>query len=87
VERKELPRFPSAEEEAEFWETHSVADYWDQMEPAKVVSGGPRKKLISIRLDPAYIDQIKRIASRKGIPYQTLIQMWLAEKLAEQGQS
>lgn len=81
---KELPHFNGAEEEATFWETHSVADYWNQMEPVEVKAERQRKKLISIRLDPVYLEQIKQVANRKGIPYQSLIQMWLVEKLAEQ---
>lgn len=44
----------------------------------------PRKKPVGLRLRPDYLDAIKRVADRRGIPYQTLIQMWLAEKLRQE---
>jgi len=79
----ELPQFDSEEEEAEYWANHSTAPYWDKMEPEEfqVAVERPRKKLISIRLDSDCLERIKVVANRKGIPYQTLIQMWLKEKI------
>ncbi|QGP93425.1 CopG antitoxin of type II toxin-antitoxin system [Neomoorella glycerini] len=81
---KEIPEFASAEEEAVFWEKNSVAPFWDQLETVEVKAERPRKRQICIRLNPTYLSEIKKVALKKGIPYQTLIQMWLVEKLMEQ---
>ncbi|MEW5763297.1 MAG: CopG family antitoxin, partial [Bacillota bacterium] len=47
----------------------------------------PKKKQVSIRFDPAILEEIRRVARARGVPYQTLIQLWVAEKLAEQRSS
>lgn len=81
---KRLPEFKTAEEEARFFETHSVVPYWDQLEPVEMVVTRPRKTQISIRFDPDILAQVQKIAAIRGVPYQTLIQLWVAEKAAEQ---
>lgn len=80
---RQIPEFKSAEEEAAFWEKHSVAPYWDQLEPVQFKITRPRKKQVSIRFDPNILEQVRAVAEKKGIPYQTLVQMWVAEKLQE----
>lgn len=44
----------------------------------------PKKKQVSIRFDPVILAQVRQLASERGVPYQTLIQLWVAEKLAEE---
>jgi len=41
----------------------------------------PPKRAIGLRLQPRYIDALRAVADRKGLPYQALIQMWLVERL------
>jgi predicted DNA binding CopG/RHH family protein len=48
------------------------------------VDARPAKKQISLRLDPEAIDKLKAIARRKGIGYQTLIRMWVMERLIQE---
>ncbi|MCH7511159.1 MAG: hypothetical protein IIB19_02220 [Chloroflexi bacterium] len=81
-----IPKFKTLEEESEFWDTHSVMDYWDEMEPVEgpLIDARPPKKLVSIRLDPSLIAAAKRIARMKGIGYQTLLRMWAYEGLARE---
>ena len=81
-----IPKFKTLEEESEFWDTHSVMDYWDEMEPVEgpFIDARPPKKLVSIRLDPSLIAAAKRIARMKGIGYQTLLRMWAYEGLARE---
>lgn len=92
MKKKKLPRFKSAEEEAEFWETHSVTDYIDQLEPAdEIFTLSPilaqriqeraKKRLVSIRLAEWEIEQSKQIAKRMKIPYQTLMREWIDQGL------
>jgi predicted DNA binding CopG/RHH family protein len=86
IEKPELPDFSkmSEDEIAEFWETHDVSDYWDRMEEVKEKFIVRPKKAISMRLDEKTITQLKVISRRKGIGYQTLIRMWIKERLEQE---
>ncbi len=81
-----IPKFASEQEESEFWDTHEISDFLDDAEPVDVqfVDARPRKTLISLRLDLETITALKRIAHRRGIGYQTLIRMWVLERLAQE---
>ncbi len=81
------PVFASDDEEAAYWEAHSTAPHWDEMEPVEVevAAPRPRTKLISMRLNEEYLAAIKRVAREKGIPYQTLMRLWLVERLRQEG--
>ena len=78
-----IPEFKNEEEEAEFWDTHDSTDYLDQTEEVDVefVGPRPRKTLISLRLDQETIDRLKRVAATHGIGYQTLMRIWIEERL------
>ncbi len=80
---EKLPKFKSAEEEAEFWETHSPLDFADEFEEVKepVVDRRGRKKGIYIRVDPSAIAAGRRIGAELGLGYQTLFRMWIMEGL------
>ena len=83
---KEIPKLPdfrSEEEAAEFFDTHDLADYWDDMIPVKdaVVEVEVEKKQVSLRLPLPVIEKLKTLASSEGISYQMLIQRWILEKL------
>ena len=90
----EIPKFKSEKEEAEFWDTHSMASLWDQLEAVKVKLSSSlaakmrerrkAKKLISLRLEQNQIESLKNVASRKGIGYLTLIRMWVMERLSRE---
>jgi len=81
-----IPKFRSLKEESDFWDTHSFADYWDQLDDLKgpLIDARPPKKLVSIRVETALIDAAKRLARSKGIGYQTLLRMWAYEGLARE---
>lgn len=79
---KRIPEFGSDEEEARFWETHDLSDYWNDVEPATdVYFERPKKQMVTLRLDRPLIQRIKATAIKKGIPYSTLIRMWLVERV------
>jgi len=83
-----LPPFTSEEKAAKWFATHDTAPYMDEMEEVRekiqVVRSRPVKKPVGLRLRSDYLKAIKQVAERKGIPYQTLIQMWLVEKLRQE---
>jgi predicted DNA binding CopG/RHH family protein len=81
-----IPKFKTLKEEGEFWDAHSVADYWHELEDVEgqLIDARPAKKLVSIRFDPALIVAAKRIARTKGLGYQTLLRMWAYEGLGRE---
>ncbi len=79
-----MPRLRSDDEAADWFATHDTSEYMDDLETVEsipVARTHPVKKPVGLRLRPDYLEAIKLVAERKGIPYQTLIQMWLVERL------
>lgn len=71
------------EEITQFWETHSAADYWDELEPVEVEILRPEREVVALRLDKPILEQIKAIAAAKSLGYTTLLRIWIKEKLIE----
>lgn len=78
-----VPEFSSEAEERAFWETHDSSDYLDWTTAQKVVLPNlkPTTKTISLRLPQHLLDSIKAAANSRDVPYQSLIKVWLQEKL------
>jgi predicted DNA binding CopG/RHH family protein len=80
---KTVPHFRSEAEERRFWETHDSTDYIDWSKARRVQF--PNLKLsttaISLRLPLGLLDRIKVAANKRDVPYQSLIKVWLAEKI------
>ena len=83
---KEIPRFKSEKEEREFWEQHDSADYvdWEHGRRVSFPALKPRLKSISIRLPESMIEQLKVLANKKDVPYQSLVKIYLSEKVREE---
>jgi predicted DNA binding CopG/RHH family protein len=83
-ERKPVPGFKSEAEERAFWEKHDTADYFDWSR-AEVVQF-PNLKLststISLRLPAQLLADLKRLANKRDVPYQSLLKVYLAERVA-----
>jgi predicted DNA binding CopG/RHH family protein len=81
---KPVPKFRSEAEERQFWETHDSTDYVDWSKAQRGVRF-PTLKLsttaISLRLPQGMLDRIKIAANKRDVPYQSLIKVWLAEKI------
>lgn len=78
-----VPAFKSEEEERAFWETHDSADYldWGKAQPVRLANLKPSSTSISIRLPNSLLEGIKIAANKRDVPYQSLIKIWLAEKI------
>lgn len=78
-----LPAFKNEYEEAEFWDSHDSTEFLADSEEVDVrfVDNRTSMKQISLRLDLSTINEIKQVAKTKGIGYQTLIRMWVLERL------
>jgi predicted DNA binding CopG/RHH family protein len=83
-----MPRFKTDKEAAEWFSKNDTASYMDKLEEVReeleFTQPHPRRKPVGLRLPATTLDAIKKVARKKGIPYQTLIQMWLMEKIREE---
>jgi predicted DNA binding CopG/RHH family protein len=81
-----IPKFKDEDEEREFWSKHSPVDFPDSFKPVEFDFSNlkPSTKTISIRLPESMIDQLKKMANKKDVPYQSLLKMFLSEKIQEE---
>ena len=71
----------SLEEIADFWDTHSLADYWDQTHEVTFEVRAQRRRRIT--LDPDVYAQVEAQAHTRGLSPETLVNLWLQERLHE----
>ena len=76
-----IPEFKTREEEAEFWDTHSFADFADELRPVKVHFAKKLNHVLPVRFDADTLTGLQQEASKKGIAATTLIRMWVKERL------
>lgn len=84
---KVIPKFKSEEAEAQFWATHDSTDYFD-MSKAIINPSFPNLKpstrTITIRVSESLLYDLKQIANKKDVPYQSLVKIFLDEKVKEE---
>jgi predicted DNA binding CopG/RHH family protein len=80
---KEIPEFNNEDEEREFWGTHDSMDYvdWDKAETVIFPNLKPTTRTISLRLPASMLDRLKVAANKRDVPYQSLIKMFLKDRL------
>ena len=80
---KPIPEFKTEEEEREFWATHDSADYveWENAEKTIFPQLKPATKTISLRMSESMLNELRLLANKSDIPYQSLIKMILRERL------
>ena len=78
------PRFKSEAEERRFWETHDSAALvdWSNAKRVRLPNLKPSTQSISLRLPVHTLERIKSAANARDVPYQSLIKVWLEEKLS-----
>ena len=81
---KRIPKFKNEDEEREFWATHSPLDYFDskKLKRASFPKLKPSLKSISIRLPEDMLAELKILANKKDVPYQSLAKVYLARQIA-----
>ena len=86
--KRQLPKFSSEKEFIDWIDTHDTSEYMDSWEEVteeiRVQRTSHDKRSVGLDLNPKYLDAIKRVARTRGIPYKTLIQNWLIEKLGQE---
>jgi predicted DNA binding CopG/RHH family protein len=83
---KVTPKFKSEAEERRFWETHDTTEYFDSAKAvrARLPNLKPSTQSISLRLPLSLLDAIRIEANKRDVPYQSLIKVWLSERLRQQ---
>ena len=83
---KTAPKFTTEEEERRFWELNDSSEYVDWKTAQQVILPNlkPSTKTISLRLPQHLLDSLKAAAHSRDVPYQSLIKVWLQEKLHDQ---
>jgi hypothetical protein len=76
-----ISKASTLEEIADFWDTHSLADYWDQTHEVEIEVRAQRRHRIT--LDPTVYSQVEEQARTRGIQPETLVNLWLSERLRE----
>lgn len=75
-----ISKAQTIEEIAEFWDTHSLADYWDQTHEVEIEVRAERRRRIT--LDPDIYSRVEALARIRGVMPETLVNLWIAEKVA-----
>ena len=86
MKKKKIPNFKNEEQEREFWDTHDSTEYidWNNGEKLVLPNLKPSLKTISLRLPETLIDELKVLANKKDVPYQSLLKMFLAERVEKE---
>ena len=85
--RKPTPQMSSEDEERELWATHDSTEYidWSKAEKNPTFSRlKPSTRTISIRLPESLIAELKTLANKRDVPYQSLVKIFLAEKVRKE---
>jgi len=80
---KLIPKFKNEDNERDFWATHDLTDYFDVSKAQRVIFSNlrPSTETISLRLPQYLLARIKELANSKDVPYQSLIKIFLADRV------
>jgi predicted DNA binding CopG/RHH family protein len=81
-----IPEFQSEEEEREFWASQDSTKYidWSQAKRLNLPNLRPSLRTISLRLPVSMIEDLKILANKRDVPYQSLLKIFLAERLEKE---
>ncbi len=83
---KKIPKHGSEDQEREFWSAADSSDYidWSEARPLVLPNLKPSLKTISLRLPEHMLAELKVLANKRDVPYQSLLKLFLAERLEEE---
>ncbi len=81
--KKKTPKFKSEAEERLFWQEHDSTEYldWSDAEEVLLPKLKPSTRSISIRLPESMIDELKVLANKRDVPYQSLLKIFISERI------
>jgi predicted DNA binding CopG/RHH family protein len=83
---KKIPKFKTEAEERDFWTNVDSSDYIDWSKAKKILLPNikPSLRTISLRLPELMLEELKLIANKRDVPYQSLIKIFLSERLSKE---
>jgi predicted DNA binding CopG/RHH family protein len=83
---KQVPRFRSEDDERSFWAEHDSTEFidWQSAERRRFPNLKPSLRTISLRLPVAMIEDLKMLANKRDVPYQSLLKVFLAKRLEKE---
>jgi len=87
--KKKIPNFKNEDDERRFWSKADSTEYvdWQTGTRRKLAKLKPSLRTISLRLPVSMIEDLKVLANRRDVPYQSLLKVFLAERLAQERRS
>jgi predicted DNA binding CopG/RHH family protein len=84
--KKQIPKFRSEEDERTFWARNDSTDFidWQSGQTRKFPNLKPSLRTISLRLPVSMIEDLKILANQRDVPYQSLLKVFLAERLEKE---
>ena len=81
--KKKIPKFKNEAEERLFWQKHDSSEYldWSNAEDTILPKLKPSTRSISLRLPESMIEELKVLANKRDIPYQSLLKIFISEKI------
>ena len=83
---KPVPKFKNEDEERDFWDTHDTTEYFDMSKPMMIKFPNLKMstKIITFRITQSLYEDLKTLANKNDVPYQSLMKMFLAQKVREE---
>lgn len=84
--KKKIPKFQSEDKEREFWSKHDSAEFvdWSKARRAVFPNLKPSTKTISLRLPQSMLEDLKLLANKRDVPYQSLLKIFLSERIEQE---
>jgi len=84
--KKKIPKFKNENEEREFWAAHDSTEFvnWKKAKRVLLPKLKPSVKTISLRLPEAMLEELKLLANKRDVPYQSLVKIFLSERIEEE---
>ncbi len=76
-----IPEMESYEQITEFWDSHSLADYWDQTEPAEFEIAPDARRRYLVAVDPDVLSRVHHLARKHGLNTESLVNLLLEQRL------
>jgi len=84
--KKRIPKFKTEAEEQEFWSKADSTEYveWEKAKRMVLPKLKPSRKTISLRLPEAMLEELRLLANKRDVPYQSLLKMFLSERIEKE---
>ncbi|MSQ06075.1 MAG: hypothetical protein EXR54_07505 [Dehalococcoidia bacterium] len=86
AKNRQISQFESEDQERDFWATHDSTQYVDWSQARRLTLGNlkPSTKTIALRLPASLLEELKLLAHKRDVPYQSLLNIFLAERVAQE---